>query len=51
MVVLEFTEPFEIIEGVIEPACLPTNPVEVGTKCFVSGWGYTFARKAPKAHL
>ena len=39
LVVVEFEEPFNMVPGVIEPACLPTQKVDVGTKCFVSGWG------------
>ena len=25
----------------VKPACLPSRPVEKGTKCITSGWGYT----------
>ena len=39
LVVVEFEEPFNLVPGVIEPACLPTQKVDVGTKCYVSGWG------------
>ena len=41
MMKIEFDEPFDLIPGVIEPACLPTKSVEVGTKCYTSGWGIT----------
>ena len=39
MVVVEFETPFNLKPGLIEPACLPTKKVEIGTKCYVSGWG------------
>ena len=39
MVVVEFEKPFNLKPGLIEPACLPTKKVEIGTKCYVSGWG------------
>ena len=39
MVVIEFDKPFNLISGIIEPACLPTQKIEKGTKCFTSGWG------------
>ena len=39
MVVVEFENPFNLKPGLIEPACLPTKKVEIGTKCYVSGWG------------
>ena len=32
-------EPFVLVPDVIEPACLPTQEIEIGTTCFVSGWG------------
>ena len=39
MVVIEFEEPFVLRPGLIEPACLPTKEVKIGTKCYASGWG------------
>ena len=39
MIVLEFEEPFELVPGIVEPACLPTEKIEVGSKCYTSGWG------------
>ena len=39
MVIIEFEEPFILRYGLIEPACLPTKEVKIGTKCYASGWG------------
>ena len=39
IVVLELDEPFVLVPDVIEPACLPTQEIEIGTTCYVSGWG------------
>ena len=39
MVVIEFDKPFDLSSGIIKPACLPTQKIEKGTKCFTSGWG------------
>ena len=39
IVVLELDEPFVLVPDVIEPACLPTQEIEIGATCFVSGWG------------
>ena len=39
LVVVEFEEPFNMVPGVIEPACLPTQKIDLGTKCYASGWG------------
>ena len=39
MLVVEFEKPFNLRPGLIEPACLPTKEVEIGTKCYASGWG------------
>ena len=39
MVVIEFDEPFDLKHGVIEPACLPTQEIPIGTSCYTSGWG------------
>ena len=41
MVILELQSPFDIIEGLIQPACLPSKPIKPGARCFGSGWGYT----------
>ena len=38
-VILEFDTPFNLIEGLIQPACLPTKPVKARDRCFTSGWG------------
>ena len=38
MLIIEFEEPFVLIPGLIEPACLPTKEVKIGTKCYASGW-------------
>ena len=40
VVVIKLTEPFNLNEYV-KPACLPRKPIESGSECFVSGWGYT----------
>ena len=32
-------EAFVLVPDVIEPACLPTQAIEIGTTCYVSGWG------------
>ena len=39
MVVIEFDEPFDLKPGVVEPACLPTQEIPVGSLCYASGWG------------
>ncbi len=39
MVIIEFDEPFNLKPDVIEPACLPTQEISVGTLCYTSGWG------------
>ena len=39
IVVLELDEAFVLVPDVIEPACLPTQAIEIGTTCYVSGWG------------
>ena len=39
MLIIEFEEPFVLRPGLIEPACLPTKEVKIGTKCYASGWG------------
>ena len=39
MVVIEFDEPFDLDPGVIEPACLPTQEITIGSSCYTSGWG------------
>ena len=38
-VILEFDTPFNLIEDLIQPACLPTYPIKSGVRCFTSGWG------------
>ena len=40
LVVIELKTAFDIT-GKVAPACLPIKPIEVGAKCFVSGWGTT----------
>ena len=39
MVVIEFDEPFNLKPGIIEPACLPTQEITIGSSCYTSGWG------------
>ena len=39
MVVIEFDVPFDLKPGVVEPACLPTQEIPVGSLCYTSGWG------------
>ena len=39
MVVIEFDVPFDLDPGNIEPACLPTQEIPIGSKCYTSGWG------------
>ena len=39
LVVLELDEPFPYEQGKIQPACLPSLPVEFGSRCYTSGWG------------
>ena len=41
VVILELQKPFDIIEGLIQPACLPSKPVKPGARCFSSGFGNT----------
>ena len=38
-VVIEFTKPFDLEPGIIQPACLPTQEIPVGSSCYTSGWG------------
>ena len=40
-VILELRSPFTLIEGFVQPACLPTKSMKHGDVCFVSGWGFT----------
>ena len=40
-VILEFRSPFTLIEGFVQPACLPTKSMKHGDVCFASGWGLT----------
>ena len=51
MVVVEFENPFNLKPGLIEPACLPTKKVEIGTKCYVSGWGVINATERIPPHF
>ena len=38
---MELDSPFDLIKGQIQPACLPNNPIKIGTTCYPSGWGDT----------
>ena len=40
-VILELQSPFTLIEGFVQPACLPTKSLKHGDICFASGWGST----------
>ena len=42
MVIIEFDQPFDLKPGVIEPACLPTQEIPIGSLCYTSGWGIHF---------
>ena len=48
MMVLEFDKPFDLVPDVVEPACLPTKKIEIGTQCFTSGWGDTSSWRSSK---
>ena len=39
MVIIEFDKPFVLVPGLIEPACLPTQEIPIGSLCYTSGWG------------
>ena len=39
IVIIKLAEPF-ILNDYVKPACLPTKPIEAGSACYVSGWGY-----------
>ena len=39
IVVIEFDRPFILKPGIIEPACLPTQEIKIGSSCYTSGWG------------
>ena len=43
-VILELRSPFTLIEGFVQPACLPTKSMKHGDVCFASGWGMTNSR-------
>ena len=47
LVVLELDEPFPYKQGKIKPACLPTLPVEFGSRCYTSGWGSSSCYRCP----
>ena len=38
-VILYFRRPFTLVEGLVQPACLPSKPVKHGDTCYTSGWG------------
>ena len=40
-VILELKRPFTLIEGFVQPACLPSKQLKQGDICFASGWGIT----------
>ena len=40
-VILELKSPFTLIEGFVQPACLPSKQLKQGDICFASGWGIT----------
>ena len=40
IVVMTLQEPFNLNQFV-KPACLPVQPIEAGSTCYVSGWGHT----------
>ena len=46
VVIIKLKTPFTINKHVA-PACLPKNPIEPGSECYVSGWGHT----KPVGHL
>ena len=48
MMVLEFDKPFDLVPNVVEPACLPTKEIGIGTMCFASGWGRTKTYPRPQ---
>jgi len=35
----------------VQPVCLPTAPVAVGTKCVVTGWGDTTGRQRRNCYM
>ena len=39
MIIFELETPFELIKDVVQPACLPSKPVNSREKCYSSGWG------------
>ena len=40
IVVMTLQEPFNLNQFV-KPACLPVQPIDAGSTCYVSGWGHT----------
>ena len=40
IVVIKVLEPF-IYNHIVSPACLPIEPIQPGSVCYVSGWGTT----------
>lgn len=37
---LKLSKPVKFTDEIL-PACLPTDPVKVNTRCYVTGWGDT----------
>ena len=50
LVILELRRPFTLVEGFVQPACLPSKPVKHGDTCFTSGWGQTSFPEATPAN-
>ena len=52
LVILKLRRPFNLVEGLVQPACLPSKAVKHGDTCFTSGWGQTsFPEKTPSINL
>ena len=37
---MKLKEPFDL-NKFVKPACLPVQPIDAGSVCYVSGWGHT----------